>query len=162
MRFEEKTKNKFKKEEVCGSMIYFLLKNNNVVYVGQSKEGMNRIYFHKFSKKDFDNFCFINCNIKELDELENYYIMKYKPKYNKALNTVKNKLISYTNFYYYKYSFEKAPKLSFQHAKRIIIKNKLYNVKYKNFLYLKINDLDKINEFLTNISLKTIRKEEIK
>lgn len=38
MKFEETLKNTFKKNEICGSMIYFLLKNDEVVYVGQSKK----------------------------------------------------------------------------------------------------------------------------
>ena len=154
MKFEEKTKNNFLKKEICGSMIYFLIKNNEVVYVGQSKNGISRIFFHKYTKKDFDNLYFINCKEKELSTLENYYITKYKPLYNKTLNKANEDLITYTQFYYYEYKFDKAPRLNFKEAKKIIIENKLYNTQFKKCLYLNKNDLIKINDVLTNISLK--------
>lgn len=161
MKFKEKTNNVFKKEEICGSMIYFLTKDNEVVYVGQSKQGMNRIYFHKFSKKDFDSFYFINCDIEKLDELESYYILKYLPKYNKSLEKYSKDLISYTNFYYNQYEFNKAPRLNYKEAKEQIIKNKLYDIKFKSFIYLNKTNLNNINQFLTNISLKLHNKKNV-
>lgn len=153
MKFEESTKNNFKKEEICGSMIYFLTKNEEVVYVGQSKEGLNRISFHSYTEKDFDNFYFINCPVEKLNDLENYYIMKYFPKYNKMINRNGSSLISYTNFYCLEYKYDKAPRLSFAEAKKEIIRNSLYEVKFKSSLYINKKDIDKINKLLTNISL---------
>ena len=154
MKFEEKTNNKFKKEEIFGCIIYFLIKDNEVVYVGQSKNGINRIAFHIYNRKDFDSFYFINCNIKELNDLENYYIIKYQPKYNKRLSRNSTNLISFSNFYYQEYKYDKAPRLSFKKAKEEIIKNKLYETLFNNSLYLNKNNLDKINDLLSSISLK--------
>lgn len=67
----------------CG--IYFLIKKNEIVYVGKTKIGYKRILQHS-NNKDFDSFNFIECLEKELDSLETYFILKYNPKYNKSLN----------------------------------------------------------------------------
>lgn len=66
------------------SCIYFLLKNNDVVYVGQSTLGLIRTINHK--DIDFDNLYYIKCNKNQLNELEDEYIYKYLPKYNKKFN----------------------------------------------------------------------------
>ena len=71
--------------------IYFLIqedeygnkKRRKVVYVGQSKRGIKRIFEHK--EKNFNTFSFIICNENELDFLEKEYIKKYEPQYNKAI-----------------------------------------------------------------------------
>lgn len=68
--------------------IYFLLKDNVVVYVGQTKQGLIRPLIHK--DKDFDTIKIIYCSEKELDNFEDKYITKYKPKYNKTVNQATN------------------------------------------------------------------------
>lgn len=66
--------------------IYFLIKENKIVYVGQTKSGIKRIYQH-LNKKDFDSYSFfIIKDKKELDKIEAYFITKYRPIYNKSLN----------------------------------------------------------------------------
>jgi hypothetical protein len=77
-------KGKFKKE----TFIYFLLKNKKIVYVGQTTNGLNRIKEHLLDcNKEFDDFKIIKCNESELKELENNYIIKFNPEYNKNLNS---------------------------------------------------------------------------
>lgn len=68
--------------------VYFLLKDGEVVYVGQTREGVTRPYSHK--DKDFDTVRIIKCEIDELDYLEEKYIVKYKPIYNGTLKYVDN------------------------------------------------------------------------
>lgn len=87
MKFEE---NKIAKtiELYENVFVYFLLKNNEVVYVGQTKKGTSRINAH--TNKDFDKVKVIYCKIGELDKLEDFYIKKYNPKYNKQLNFAMN------------------------------------------------------------------------
>ena len=70
------------KYENC--FVYFLLKNNEVVYIGQTKNGITRPLSHK--NKDFDTIKIKYCDEKELDITEDEYIKKYKPIYNKQLN----------------------------------------------------------------------------
>lgn len=66
------------------SFIYFLIKENEVVYVGKTTQGISRPFSHK--DKDYDSINIIYCDEKDLDELEDMYISKYKPPYNKLLN----------------------------------------------------------------------------
>lgn len=64
--------------------IYFLLKKNEVVYVGQSTQGLIRAINHK--EIDFDTLYYIKCKTDQLNMLEDEYIYKYLPKYNKKFN----------------------------------------------------------------------------
>jgi hypothetical protein len=65
-------------------IIYFLIKKDKVVYVGQSKAGLSRVYSHiTANKKDFDSFSYIHIsNNEDLDLLEADYIIKFDPIYN--------------------------------------------------------------------------------
>lgn len=71
---------RYTKPMICG--VYFLIKNEEVVYVGQSVEFLRRIHEH-YGKVDFDSFSFIECNMGDLRAEETKYILKYLPKYNK-------------------------------------------------------------------------------
>lgn len=64
--------------------IYFLTKDNDVVYVGQTTRGATRPYEH--TDKDYDKIYMKYCEKKDLDRLEDAYILKYRPIYNKACN----------------------------------------------------------------------------
>jgi excinuclease UvrABC nuclease subunit len=61
---------------VCG--IYFLIKNNEIVYIGQSINIHHRITNH-CRDKDFDKVSIIECNKASLDDLEKEYINKFQP-----------------------------------------------------------------------------------
>lgn len=65
--------------------IYFLTKNEKVVYVGKTKNIKRRISQHK--DKDFDNSFYKRCDDYMANQLEDYYIMMYDPIYNKSLNS---------------------------------------------------------------------------
>ena len=69
-------------------LIYFLLDNKKIVYVGESQIGIPRIFQHRANKK-FDDYIYV-CE-KQLPFLKNYYFRRYyerrwikrfKPKYN--------------------------------------------------------------------------------
>lgn len=83
MRYQENDKEKYKRiNKKTG--IYFLIKNDEVVYVGQTKRGLARIYNHE--EKEWDSFYFVKVeNQKDLLKKEKYFINKYKPIYNKEL-----------------------------------------------------------------------------
>lgn len=67
------------------AIIYFLLHNNKIVYVGQTKsEWPSRIRQHLKDQKLFDQVYYIHVQEQEVDRQEQYYIKKFKPKYNKA------------------------------------------------------------------------------
>lgn len=72
--------------------IYFLKSNEKIVYVGQTQSTYdnrtNRPNQH--TNKEFDSFDMIQIeNYMDLDIVEAFYIIKYKPKYNKSLPTCK-------------------------------------------------------------------------
>lgn len=69
--------------------IYLLLKNEEVVYVGQTTIGLARVFQHR-GKKDFDFIKLIPCDECELTELEDRYIAKYQPIYNQTKKKASN------------------------------------------------------------------------
>jgi hypothetical protein len=73
--------------------VYFLYKNDTVVYVGQSKNIEMRIYQHERTK-DFDRYNYVLCNENLLKETEEAFILRYQPVLNKkifAIETYKEK-----------------------------------------------------------------------
>lgn len=67
------------------SVIYFLIHENQIVYVGSSANGLSRIYQHIKDKK-FDAYSYIVIPSERRAELENEYIFKFNPKYNNLPN----------------------------------------------------------------------------
>lgn len=114
-----KNKKKLNKDFCC---IYFLIKNDEIVYVGQSTRGTRRIYEHV--DKDFDFYSIIQVKKDELDTKETEAIIKFNPFYNKSI-PVKNDL------YIIKSKISKEYKIS-PNGFRAIVER--YNIKpqYKN------------------------------
>ncbi len=69
--------------------IYFLIKSNEVVYVGQSIDVYGRLSKHRADGKDFDSFAFIQCEKKMLNDLESLYISAFVPFMNSSLGAVR-------------------------------------------------------------------------
>jgi len=71
----------YREKEIVGSKltyegssgVYFLIKDNRVVYVGQSVNIFARIASHA-SHKDFDSYAYVSCPKDQLDILESLYI----------------------------------------------------------------------------------------
>ena len=64
--------------------IYFLIKDNEIVYVGESGMGKFRIGYH-LAKKDFDSYAVFKIDIQDRAEREIFereHIAKFNPKYN--------------------------------------------------------------------------------
>lgn len=103
MQFKEKADFSFKK--LPDNFIYFLCKEGEVVYVGQTTQGILRPLQHKDKEHDEVKLHFVEKEV--LDLAEGYYIAKYKPKYNKAgtgllsLMSARNKIREYTGFFDY-------------------------------------------------------------
>ncbi len=67
------------------SGVYFLFDENEIVYIGQSRNIYRRINHHTRFK--WGSFSFIEAKEgRESRELEKHYIDKFKPKYNKRSN----------------------------------------------------------------------------
>ena len=71
-------------QKISDCFVYILLKNNEVVYVGQTSVGLSRPYSH--NDKDFDSIGIFYCDKDKLDLVEDNFIKKYAPKYNKQVN----------------------------------------------------------------------------
>ena len=73
-----------------GAYIYFLLHENEVVYIGKSTSLASRIVEHINSgTKTFDDVSVIECSIDEMDDLEIKYIKEYCPRYNRESHLYK-------------------------------------------------------------------------
>lgn len=65
--------------EMCG--VYFLIKGESVVYVGQSVNIAARLRDHQ-ADKDFDSYSWIQCPRESLDVMESLYIHVLRPPLN--------------------------------------------------------------------------------
>jgi hypothetical protein len=65
----------------CG--IYFLVKNEEIIYIGQSVDIFVRCYTHANGIK-FDSALFFECTASNLDMLEKQFIFRYQPIKNKS------------------------------------------------------------------------------
>ena len=73
--------------ENSGYCVYFLIRENRIVYIGQSKEFEKRINRHICdSSKSFDSYFVRNCSADEVDSLESFLIMHHQPEYNMIKN----------------------------------------------------------------------------
>lgn len=108
--------------------IYLLINNNEVVYVGKTKSGLKRIMQH--NDKTFNKYSFIETLPEELDYYEDFYIIKYQPKYN--------------NFYsYYRISIDSAyrqlkyeikKQINIKQFKTILCENNIKIIPFKKYL----------------------------
>jgi excinuclease UvrABC nuclease subunit len=79
--------------------IYFLIKDDRVMYVGQTVCFDSRFKDHLTSEKVFDRYAFITTERAELDEVEALYIHTLQPSLNrkmpsnKTVNISKRKLL---------------------------------------------------------------------
>lgn len=71
-------------EDTPHAGVYFLIQNQEIVYVGQSKNCLSRIQSHiNDDNKIFDSYTMIWTLLENLDFVESWYIHQFKPKYNK-------------------------------------------------------------------------------
>lgn len=125
------------------SFIYILTKDEEVVYVGQTKCGITRPFAH--IDKEFDSINIIYCDEEQLDMLEDKYIMKYMPKYNKIVNSAMN------------YSLLRARnklrklfnnKMTVVDLKRMISELEIETITFNDICYIKENDYKKIVSYM--------------
>lgn len=86
MKFDEKDFETVDNKNLC--LIYFLLLDDEVVYVGQTTRGLLRPFSHW--DKNFTSVKVKYVEEKYLDAAEDFFIKKYLPKYNKMLNNKMN------------------------------------------------------------------------
>ncbi|MBN3848607.1 GIY-YIG nuclease family protein [Paraburkholderia sp. Ac-20342] len=65
-----------------GAVVYFLIDAGETVYIGQSKKILGRLYEHSMRKK-FDSYYILSvADVGDLDDVERFYINKFRPKHN--------------------------------------------------------------------------------
>ena len=63
--------------------IYFLLRGQDIVYIGQSVDCFSRVSTHATNDgKDFNRACYVPVVKEELNDMENTLIALFKPEYN--------------------------------------------------------------------------------
>lgn len=62
--------------------VYFLIRGEEIVYVGQSVNVHARIWQHEYSKRGIDSFAYVECEKDVLDQLESIYIHTLRPAMN--------------------------------------------------------------------------------
>ena len=149
-------------EEICclrvdkinKPFIYFLIKKNEVVYVGQTKVGLQRPLSH--TDKDFDYIMIQYCDKSDLNEIESKYIVKYNPIYNKTYNKEmwysmgrsKNIIRKKLNDY----------KFNIPQLRNVMEKNNIKSKKIFNSEVLYINDLYKLMSYLKGEKYATTKR----
>ena len=68
--------------ECKGTFVYFLIKNDLIVYVGQTVNLMERVGTHVKGNKDFNYITYIEVPKRWLLRTESHYIMQFNPHYN--------------------------------------------------------------------------------
>lgn len=139
MIFDEKNAILFD-NEYSHSCIYFLIKNNVVVYVGKTINGKWRIKQHRYDK-NYDKVYIIKCESDDLMELEDKYMMKYKPEYNILYNTNRKNIITTYNEVRRKFNTGIIELIEY------IKNNNIEIEKFKNVESIKYLDYLKIKEY---------------
>lgn len=142
---------------VQSPIIYFLMDEDEVVYVGQSKIGLARPYSHK--DKKFTKIAIINCKESELDDKETEFIKKYNPKYNKMAGKsdysyarIKTIIKSQTNIH----SF------NVYDVRKLVTKLGLKTYIFNGSIYINAEDFNKMFTFVKETSNGVKNKEEWK
>ena len=99
--------------------IYFLYRNEEIVYIGQSRNLHRRIIQHCYGK-EFDSYSYIQCDESELNDLEFEFIAKHKPMYN-SLDGLKSTHYKTLNYFKVRLDYEK-----FKELKKFIKRNKIF------------------------------------
>ena len=126
-------------------IIYLLLYEQEVVYVGQSKIGLLRPYSHK--DKIFTDVVVIYCEENELDKKETDYIRKYKPKYNMNIGFGDFSFSKAREFIRKNTSFKN---FSIFDLKKLIKKLHIETYKFKDVFYMTDENFKKIFNYVNS------------
>ncbi len=139
MRFEES--NTMDITNLPTSFIYFLVSDGEVVYVGQTRNGTARPFMHKYDK-ELDKVYILTCEPEMLDDAEDKYIMKYKPKHNHLLNSNLYYSLSRTRNYIREQCGTR--EYSKWDLKRDCSTLGITRIVFNNIMYLHVNDVNRI------------------
>lgn len=70
-------------QDTCG--VYFLIRDDKIVYVGQSLDVAARVVSHRRdANKRFNRAAWVECEPDRLDEVERFWIRALRPEHNRA------------------------------------------------------------------------------
>ena len=169
MEFQEFDKNLIIIDNEIKNFVYFLLKNNQVVYVGKTTTGFFRPFSHR--DKIFDTMIALPCSSEDLDKLEVQYIKKYKPMYNSIFVKYKKNLIlveiiipKVKNLYFpfwYKVDVEKLKKFAYSNGITPYIESRREYVDWNQLKCILDINKDKLDCLIYKKSVKELRKNII-
>ena len=64
--------------------VYFMVKDDAIVYIGKSLDIQLRLLMHKGNDRDYDRVWYIPCDAADLDDLEKAAILTLLPPLNKS------------------------------------------------------------------------------
>lgn len=152
----------------------FLNKNREILYIGKSKDLLQRLSKHNhlpkecYSEVNTIEFCMYNTK-DDMDLAEKYFISKIKPKYNKTcINSVITSNVQHLdNMEWYKFGSESFIDFQMEHInllKNIKMIDNHFNLSYQEKLEKKLDLLKeniKIQEILrANICNELVLKQE--
>ena len=136
-------------EKVVDPLIYFLIDvNNEVVYVGKTLHGYSRPFAH-INDKVFEKIAVLKCNESELDYLEDKFIMKYQPKYNKQVSVCSRKSAAQIRQLFTNLSLIRGLKID-----SLVSILSCVDIKctyFKQSLYISIEDFNKLEKLITTL-----------
>lgn len=128
--------------------IFFLIRGEEIVYIGNSKLGTGAITKH-FDDKEFDRYYFLKCKAEEIQDLSYQYITKFTPIYNKSIPNRDG----YVTLPYYKRQLAKAGIEKYTHITlRQLAKHKV-GVQVCPYRGFKTYEIDGLNR-ITNLNIK--------
>jgi excisionase family DNA binding protein len=70
------------------AVVYFLVKDHKVLYVGKSIRLAERVLEHRADRRDWDRVFFLPCLAEEMNDLEEAWITACNPPWNKKKTTI--------------------------------------------------------------------------
>ena len=137
-------------------IIYFLLNDDEVVYVGQSKNGIARPVSH--CDKVFNRIKILPCKMTELNYLEDIYIVKYKPKYNLEFNKTANLSLQHIRGKLIKYFDMDKTTISTYDVKKLLTILKLTSTPVCDCTTLELDKFGQLCEYIQECKLVINKK----
>lgn len=132
-------KSKHTSLNIVGNIVYFLLKGDEIVYIGSTHNLNFRLEYH-LRTKDFDSFYYVQTkDDKTMLQVEAENIINYCPKYNKIFNE-QFITISYLKTYLKKIGYESNKK----EIRKVIEKLSIKTYPFNNLNYIKKEDVKNI------------------
>lgn len=142
MTFEEKEYIKIPNTQ--DTFVYFLLDGLEVVYVGKTINNLSRPLSHR--DKKYDSINLIYCPKEKLVETEDFFIQKYKPKYNLVVNGAYNfSLLKARNKLRQQFAFDS---LTIWDLKKIIKELSINTFLFNQKVYISLTDYKKVAKYL--------------